>query len=353
MKKVKIVVGRFNPPHIGHLSLFRAAVVDCDKLIIVLGSADHPNDTKNPFSDHDRTAMISAMLTSDPEIKNLVTSSHGTPRCATYYVGVRDHFYGDRDVRWCTEVRDKVNQLLTDEECEITLVGHHRDDTSYYLDMFPEWKYQEVDEGEDGLNSTLIRKSVFTHGKVPTNSVVPSVETFINHWVTTKAYENLRGDWLMDAKVLKQASGLAHAQTFVTADATVFHKGRVLMIIRGRHPGKGLLALPGGYLDIKKDRGAIDNAIRELKEETGLILTETTCKTHPNFPGTFDNPNRSTRGSITTHVYKWVLDADKDFPVIGSDDAVHALWVPLSDIQRKYYMIFEDHAEIIEIMANT
>lgn len=43
---------------------------------------------------------------------------------------------------------------------------------------------------------------------------------------------------------------------------------RVLMIRRGKSPGKGLLALPGGHLDISET--IKEGALRELEEETGI-----------------------------------------------------------------------------------
>jgi len=83
-----------------------------------------------------------------------------------------------------------------------------------------------------------------------------------------------------------------------------------------------------------------------------LVVTESACRTHPNFPGVFGHINRSVRGRIITHAYKWILPDDYNTTVTGGDDAVKALWVPLNEIHRKYHMIFEDHAEIIEIMTN-
>jgi len=354
MKQVKIVIARLEPVHLGHQSLFQAATTDCDMLIIVLGSAERPVDIKNPWTDHQRTAMVSAMLESDPTIENV---DGKTNRCATYFVGVHDYFYGDRDVRWLGEVRDKVNQVIGDEECEITLVGHHRDDSSYYLDKFPEWKQQEVDAGCGDLNATSIRESIFEHGKIPPNTLAPPTEKFIKHWMTTKAYENLRGDWFLARKIRRQDAKLNHRQSYCTADAVVFHQGCVLMIVRGKHPGKGLLALPGGYLEIEGkidpvDRGTIDCAIRECKQETGLVLSLESCRCTPQFHGVFDHPNRSTRGRIISHAFKWVLTDPGDIPVYGADDAAKALWVPLNEIPRKYHMIFEDHAEIIEMMRD-
>lgn len=347
MKQVKVVIGRFAPNHLGHLSLFRTASLNTDKLIIVLGSSDRHQDTKNPFNEQVRASLIGSMLDADAQIKKT------KPRCATYFVSVRDYLYGDRDVSWCNEVRTKVNQLILDEDCEVTLVGHHRDDSSFYLDMFPEWSFQEVDEGVDGLNATLIRTTMFQHQEIPNNSVTDDTKEFLLHWMTTKSFDNLRKDFSLEQKIKHQDTKLSYQQTFTTSDAVVFHKGCVLVVTRKFHPGKGCYAIPGGYLDASGDRGTIDGAIREAFEETGIKLSIETCKNHPNFPGTFDHKDRSRRGRIITHAFKWILVDDCAYEVCASDDADVVFWMPLSDVARNRHMFFEDHAEIIEIMAAT
>ncbi len=47
--------------------------------------------------------------------------------------------------------------------------------------------------------------------------------------------------------------------------------GRLLLIRRGREPGRGLWSLPGGRCEAGED--AATTAIRETYEETGLVVT--------------------------------------------------------------------------------
>jgi 8-oxo-dGTP diphosphatase len=47
--------------------------------------------------------------------------------------------------------------------------------------------------------------------------------------------------------------------------------GRLLLIRRGREPGRGLWSLPGGRCEAGEDAAA--TAIRETYEETGLVVT--------------------------------------------------------------------------------
>ena len=60
----------------------------------------------------------------------------------------------------------------------------------------------------------------------------------------------------------------------VTADCIVFTSDdQVLLIQRRNEPCKGQWAFPGGFMEI--DETAEAAAIRELQEETGIILEET------------------------------------------------------------------------------
>ena len=48
--KVGLYIGRFQPFHKGHLSVVREALNHCEKLIIVVGSAQEFGTKKNPFT---------------------------------------------------------------------------------------------------------------------------------------------------------------------------------------------------------------------------------------------------------------------------------------------------------------
>ena len=58
----------------------------------------------------------------------------------------------------------------------------------------------------------------------------------------------------------------------VTTDIALFQTGdgtpKLMMVRRGRHPSYGMLALPGGFLEMDEDLE--DGAKRELMEETGI-----------------------------------------------------------------------------------
>jgi len=139
---------------------------------------------------------------------------------------------------------------------------------------------------------------------------------------------------------------------FVTGDAVVVQSGHILLVKRGNHPGKGLLALPGGF--VNQSEFIVDGVVRELKEETGIQDNR-----GPIPPGVlrgfientkvYDNPNRDPRGRIITHAILFKLpDSTKLYQVEGQDDAEAAHWVPLGTLIRAD--MFADHYDIIQDM---
>lgn len=60
----------------------------------------------------------------------------------------------------------------------------------------------------------------------------------------------------------------------VAVAGIVFQDGRILIVRRGREPSKGLWTLPGGNLKIGES--IRDGLVREILEETGLIVTVNT-----------------------------------------------------------------------------
>jgi 8-oxo-dGTP diphosphatase len=123
----------------------------------------------------------------------------------------------------------------------------------------------------------------------------------------------------------------------LTVDAIVIAGKRgdqyLLLIERGKEPFLGNWALPGGFIDMTE---TLEQAcLRELKEETGLIL-----------PGmkqfrVFDAVDRDPRHRTLSTVYYAFIS--ERLTVAGSDDAVRADWFPL----RKLPPLAFDHEYII------
>lgn len=122
----------------------------------------------------------------------------------------------------------------------------------------------------------------------------------------------------------------------VTADCIVITKEaepKVLLIQRGNEPYKGCWAFPGGFMDM--DETTEQCAIRELEEETGLVVSQVQQI------GAYSKVDRDPRGRTITVAYLALIDSP--VPIKGQDDAASAQWFPLSTLPPLAF----DHAEIM------
>ncbi|MBQ9474863.1 MAG: NUDIX hydrolase [Bacteroidales bacterium] len=120
----------------------------------------------------------------------------------------------------------------------------------------------------------------------------------------------------------------------VTADCVVFgydgKEVKVLLIKRGREKEssttayEGEWALPGGFLDVKKDKNIARTAARELKEETGLALSDNEFKE----VGTYSDIKRDPRERVITVAHYALV---KLAEVQADTDAEKAEWYTLKD----------------------
>jgi nicotinamide-nucleotide adenylyltransferase len=60
-----LIVGRFQPLHLGHLAVIREVLGKCDDLVIVIGSAEESHTEKNPFTAGERYQMIISSLAAE------------------------------------------------------------------------------------------------------------------------------------------------------------------------------------------------------------------------------------------------------------------------------------------------
>ena len=61
MKK-GLILGRFQPLHMGHLSLFETVIDNGEELVICIGSSNEERTEKNPYTSSERINMIKAVL---------------------------------------------------------------------------------------------------------------------------------------------------------------------------------------------------------------------------------------------------------------------------------------------------
>ncbi len=334
------------------------------KVAIVLGSDGQARSARNPFTSAERVEMISSVYPKEVAEGRIA------------FVFQADHPYNLE--RWIAGVQSGVFHAaqtpFTPDSVRIGLIGHSKDHTSFYLSSFPQWGSIEVANLE-GIDATDIRNGLFDpegdmNAGFNTDKVPPAVHVWLNEWGFRPFVDNKSPSWLrkgfLSDKTLsdecrtvvqetdhvraykRQWSVAPYPPIFQTVDSVVVQSGHILLVKRGGAPGKGLWALPGGFLD--QNETLQNGALRELREETGLIIEESVLFGSLRAQRVFDDPHRSSRGRTITTAFHFELVPRETLPaVVGGDDAVNAEWVPLSKVRR--VMMFEDHYDIIETMV--
>ena len=331
-----VLIGRFQPFHNAHQEIVRRATALTDNLIVVTGSAAQPRTYKNPFTSVEREAMI-----------------RDATRGMAINVIVRPNFdtiYNDQ--AWAVRVQKIVSDAVYNSKgpgtYKIGIIGHKKDESSFYLDMFPQWDFVNVEQIEP-LGATDIRDLYFKwdfNSNFIKNVVPTTTYDFLMEFRRTEAFAQIIREREFVANYKKQYASLPYPPIFSTADAVVICSGHVLMVKRRAEPGKGLWALPGGYVNANTDKSVEDAAIRELREETQIKVPAPVLRGSIVRSRVFDAIDRSPRGRIITHAFHIQLP-DGELPKVkGADDAEKARWVPIAEVASEE--CFEDHYEILQ-----
>jgi bifunctional NMN adenylyltransferase/nudix hydrolase len=327
-----VLIGRFQPLHSAHLEIIKRATALTDQLVVIVGSAKQPRTYKNPFTFDERRKMILDAT------RGLDMHVYVEPNTDTIY----------NDQAWAVRVQGIVSKYRVLGGEGVGIIGHKKDDSSFYLDMFPQWGYEDV-ELVEFLSAVDIRDLYFkdmVNYKFIQGVLPETTYDFLLDFAHTDEYRQIIREREFITEHNKQYAGLKYPPIFSTADAVVICSGHVLMIKRRAEPGRGLWALPGGYVNARTDKSVEDAAIRELREETMIKVPAPVLRGSIKRSKVFDAIDRSARGRIITHAFHIELP-DGELPrVKGSDDAEKARWVPIAEVQSD--QCFEDHYEILQ-----
>ncbi|MBT2326771.1 NUDIX domain-containing protein [Variovorax paradoxus] len=309
-----VCIGRFQLFHDGQAALIRRGLEIAPLCIVVIGSAHQARSLRNPFTWEERAEMIRISL---PE----------ADRARVQFMPVRDYFSQER---WAAAVRDCVAAAPGRRGARLVDVGRQGD-----------------------LHAKDLRAALFTGQSVKNSlaaiagQVPPTTLDFLEAWTHLPYFAALRAEWQALAAEQSLWAGSPFPPAFVTVDAVVHMAGHVLLIRRGRAPGKGRLALPGGFLEQRET--VYQSAVRELEEETGFRLLPSTMRAALREVRVFDHPDRSQRGRVITHAHYFAL-GDGPLPEVrGSDDASEAMWVPQSELAGMETQFHDDHFYILDV----
>jgi 8-oxo-dGTP diphosphatase len=120
-------------------------------------------------------------------------------------------------------------------------------------------------------------------------------------------------------------------------DAIIEDNQRNVILIKRRYPPyRDFYALPGG--GVEKGESAKEAIIREVKEETNLIIKI------DQKVGIYNKPGRDPRGNIHSTVFKCSIVGGKDEIKCG-DDSMEVFVVPIKDLKNLKFAF--DHKEML------
>jgi len=343
-----VFIGRFQPFHSGHLAVIQEALSQSERVIMLCGSARQPRTTRNPWPFADIESMVQRTLKQAEAARVIL-------------VPLVDDPYNEE--RWARSVQASVREVVREEDSDTTarigLVGLTQDGDNYYPKRFPQWTAVSF-PSDNGIRGTKIREALFGM-KAPGNpsgcdylstsdavAALPEpVRGLLSDYCASGAYSKIREEAEFVAKYRSAWANAPYPPVFVTVDAVVVQSGHILLVERRAQPGKGLSALPGGFL--RGDETLEAACIRELREETRLKVPAPVLRGSIQARRVFDWPYRSLRGRTITHVFRFELEPGTTLPKVrGGDDAKRAFWVPLADLAPE--RMYEDHYAIIQTM---
>lgn len=350
-----IVIGRFQPFHLGHESLVRKAYETSDNVLIIIGSAHQARTPKNPFTYQEREDMVYKA------VAPMVANSNRN----LYFASARDYMY--EDTKWISQIQAAVTDTIHDNniysqtgyKAQVAVIGHDKDESTFYLKFFPMFDYIDsgkyIEVGEHPIDATQIRNLLW-EGQYTFLKGVLAYKTY--EWITRefveyRVYKTLVEENEFIKKYKQQWKDSPYPPTFNTVDAVLIQGGHILLVQRGAAPGKGNWALPGGFID--PDETSETAILRELREETAIKVPMPILRANITHRERFDHPKRSLRGRTITEAFLIELPGPEDgkLPrVKGGDDAAFANWFPISEVLSDMSEhMFEDHHSIISMLT--
>lgn len=368
-KSLTTVIGRFSLFHNGHAHLIDRAVQTSDFLLILIGSSGQVRTIKNPFTFTERAAVIVDYVKS--EYPNAIVRIDPPDDEELFDADVlkgiiikplRDHMYND--LEWINEVQEKVitTKNLLSYRCTIAedvyLTGADRDESTWYLKAFGGFfKSDLITESPHGLelNATALRDELFsTNGQclyrksMGDNNLIHRLTPratidFLYDFAAIQEFQDLVQEYQFIKKYKDAWKSAPYAPIFVTVDTCVIQSGHILVNVRDNYPGRGLWALPGGFLE--QDEKMVDGAIRELIEETSIELSKAQLYGSIKAQQVFDAPDRSLRGRTITQCFLLKLDDSKPLPKVKPQkgEVKKLMWLPINEALSNTDKWFEDH----------
>lgn len=177
-----VFIGRFQPFHLAHMQTIEIALQQSHYVVLALGSAQMERNIKNPFLAIEREQMILSNFSLEEQKR-------------IKFVHVVDVY---NDKKWVKQVKSLVNGVI-EPNSKVGLIGHFKDESSYYLRLFPEWIMVELDSLKDSISATPMREAYY-RGEIQTEFFPVGTIRFLDEFKNTEIYAELQRKYLIDDK---------------------------------------------------------------------------------------------------------------------------------------------------------
>jgi bifunctional NMN adenylyltransferase/nudix hydrolase len=349
--KLGVMLGRFSFIHKQHERTLQIMAAENDFILVQIGSANRCESKKNPHRYAIRAMIMTEML------KRL------KPNGQFRVVALNDTLYNED--RWKMNVYahgERYAEQIGVHPDRITLYGTDKDESTYYMNSFKQWKVKDVGRVED-IDATQLREKWFKNVQsVPKalglqDYLVPEMYEYLRNVHTFN--KPLQDDWhYLTVKEPEKYKDYPYPDSLnvMCGDAVVECAGHILLVTRSGELGYGQLALPGGHK--LKRMTAFDTVFKELDEETNLRVPEKTLRNCVKAQYLFDHPGRTLssvpKSTLGVHIK---IELHKgEFPrANGGDDAANphlpnggCVWMPKYDIISGRVALWDDHNDIVD-----
>lgn len=316
------IISRLQGFHIGHKALIDHALEKGDFVTVVIGSSNKSRSIKNPWTFIERALTVRSVY---GERRDLAIVP--CPDFDYNYAIWEDYFH-------------KIIEAHTQETgcTPVILTSGKEEDAELRLSWAREIPVESIKPVE-GVSATKVRELLLSNS--PHNiSYVPE-----DAYYPPKGSEALIHKTYAVSSYKKAWEAAPYSVPLVTTDTVVYTKDEdgkvwVVAVTRGGNIGKGLLALPGGFLE--PELTLAENACKELLEETGLEVDPEALEGGVTMH--VSNTERSEIGRVITTVF--FLELPTRCTLVPGDDAAEAAWKPLVELACELDM-FDDHAGIL------
>jgi bifunctional NMN adenylyltransferase/nudix hydrolase len=169
-----VYIGRFQPFHLAHMETINIALKYSNQIILALGSAQKERNIKNPFFAEERETMI---------LSNFSLADQARIK----FVHVQDVY---DDEKWRKLVKSLVVDLV-ESNAKIGLIGHFKDESSYYLKFFPEWEMLELESLKNAISATPLREAYY-QGEIKEQDFPSGTIEFLKKFKSTDIFKQLQ-----------------------------------------------------------------------------------------------------------------------------------------------------------------